>query len=718
MAYDPPDVSVIIPVCNTEQYLSACLDSILGQTFRSFEVICVDDASTDGSGRILEEFVCRDARVKVFRTERNRGAGAARNLGLEKASGTYVIFLDSDDFFESSLLERCVAKAEETAADIVLFQARTYFDSDGRFSQPKYFRAEWVRDLEVFSWKDLPDRIFSLAAPAPWVRFYRRSFLGENGLRFQEIPDSNDLFFTMLSMRLAERIAGIPEALANYRSGRPESLQWRRMNTGGMHFIRAFTALYDELNRRDLYRETEQSFQNFVTENCSFVLNTTASRQDRSRVLEALARDLFPHIGFWDYPAERIRSQKMFYRLQAAPEILRMEKRLAGPANDAPRLAAETEAAAPPRVSVIIPFYNTERYLGECLRSVCAQTLREIEILCVDDGSDNGSPEIVRAYAERDPRVRMLSQENLGPAAARNCGLSAAKGEYILFADSDDLLVRTDAAELLYRRASGDRLDVLFFDCEAFPDGAENVDPEQYSAYYRRSGEYAGVFPGAELLSRMNGAGDYLCSPCLQMIRRAHLTERAIRFLPGICHEDEAFTFETCLKAERAGYCAETFYRRRLRPDSIMTSAEKPEHAVGYWMSADAVWHLLHQADLPDPCQSQLAKIPARLLAGARRAYQALSAKDRCVYYALPDSARLRFEADVVDAVERQEKAERYRREAARQRKRAEKLSASLGRIRASRAYRFGTLAARPVRFLKDRMSGKKRGGAEKGGKT
>ena len=108
-----PKVSVIIPVYNVEKYLGPCLDSILGQTLNNIEVICVDDGSTDRSLDILREYEKRDARVKVL-TQPNTNAGAARNKGIQQARGEYLSFLDSDDHFDPTMLEKCAARMDQT----------------------------------------------------------------------------------------------------------------------------------------------------------------------------------------------------------------------------------------------------------------------------------------------------------------------------------------------------------------------------------------------------------------------------------------------------------------------------------------------------------------------------------------------------------------------------------------------------------------------------
>ena len=122
------------------------------------------------------------------------------------------------------------------------------------------------------------------------------------------------------------------------------------------------------------------------------------------------------------------------------------------------------------KVSVVMPVYNAAAYLGSCVHDVCAQTLREIEIICVDDGSTDASGEILQSLAERDPRVRVIHQENRGAGPARNAGLAAARGEYVIFLDADDLY-EPQMLERLVARAEKYHADVVICRADALEDG-------------------------------------------------------------------------------------------------------------------------------------------------------------------------------------------------------------------------------------------------------
>ena len=115
-------VSVIIPVYNVEPYLKQCMDSVVGQTLKDIEIICVDDGSTDGSLDILREYAAEDNRIQIIE-QKNAGAGAARNNGMRHATGKYLSFLDSDDFFEPRMLEKAYDLAEKDQADFVAYKS-------------------------------------------------------------------------------------------------------------------------------------------------------------------------------------------------------------------------------------------------------------------------------------------------------------------------------------------------------------------------------------------------------------------------------------------------------------------------------------------------------------------------------------------------------------------------------------------------------------------
>ena len=175
------------------------------------------------------------------------------------------------------------------------------------------------------------------------------------------------------------------------------------------------------------------------------------------------------------------------------------------------------------KVSVIVPVYNTEKYLPECIDSLLNQTLDKVEVILINDGSSDNSGRIIDEYAERYPDVVALHQKNQKQGAARNYGLSVAKGEYIAYIDSDDYLV-LDALEKLYALASRKRLDAVSYDAQPFYE--EGVDSNGLEVLYDRSGlniDFNRVWKGSEYWNENYRKGGAFINPCFMFCRREFL---------------------------------------------------------------------------------------------------------------------------------------------------------------------------------------------------
>ena len=220
-------VSIIVPVYNVAQYLRRFIDSILLQTYKDIELICVDDGSTDESVAIMESY---GDKIKIIHQE-NQGAGVARNAGLKVADGEYVYFCDPDDWCEPKLVELCEKKASEENCDVVVFGRNIYDESQEKVVEHKLLPGSITVLPSPFSPKDISDIVFSVFGQAPWNKFYRRKFLEDKKLRFQALPRNNDVYFTSASYALADRIGIVNVALYNYRKNRPDGLQDGNDNT-------------------------------------------------------------------------------------------------------------------------------------------------------------------------------------------------------------------------------------------------------------------------------------------------------------------------------------------------------------------------------------------------------------------------------------------------------------------------------------------------------
>ena len=164
-------ISIVIPVYNVESFIKKCLDSIINQTYGNFEVILVDDGSTDKSGSICDEYASKDKRIKVYH-KKNGGAARARNFGINKISGDYLFFVDGDDYIDKNALEKMIAKAVNN--DIVYCDYKVAF-SDGK-----------VEDRKLISFPLFNDRVHVTAMPTPCCKLIKTSFFKKSNIKFLE----------------------------------------------------------------------------------------------------------------------------------------------------------------------------------------------------------------------------------------------------------------------------------------------------------------------------------------------------------------------------------------------------------------------------------------------------------------------------------------------------------------------------------------------------
>ena len=238
------------------------------------------------------------------------------------------------------------------------------------------------------------------------------------------------------------------------------------------------------------------------------------------------------------------------------------------------------------KVSVIIPVYKVEAYLPACMDSVLGQTLRDIEVICIDDASPDNCPAILDAYAAKDPRVKVIHlPENHQQGYARNRGIETAEGKYLYFLDSDDMIT-PDALEKLSACADRDELDSIFFDSEAIFESEELRKKNAAGYQGRRQGLYEDkVYTGRELYDAFIWQREWNCYVQREFWRREFILENDVRFPEATEHEDEFFPFKGVLLAKRVRYMPEAFFLRRYRENSVMTRAPHPKDFHGYFVT-------------------------------------------------------------------------------------------------------------------------------------
>ncbi|MBQ6449745.1 glycosyltransferase [bacterium] len=260
-----PKISIIIPVYNLSRYIGQAIIDIKSQTFRDFEVIIINDGSTDNSIIEIERNISDDKRFILIKQD-HKGAAAARNTGLRKACGETLLFLDGDDHFYPNMLEKIYARYEQTLADIVIFGWRA-----ARGNYVYSFDSQLVNS-DVFAAKDCAIKLFQIVSPASWTKLFKRSFVIDNNVKFQEeVKVCNDVYFNGILLSLAKKITVIEEVLLEYDNQRNERLSNYNSRTV-KDVITAHIALKHKLIDLGLLALYEQSFNNKFVEACEYAL--------------------------------------------------------------------------------------------------------------------------------------------------------------------------------------------------------------------------------------------------------------------------------------------------------------------------------------------------------------------------------------------------------------------------------------------------------------
>lgn len=476
-----PAVTVILPSLNVGRYIEACLESVVAQTLKEIEIICVDAGSTDGTQAVISDFARRDARIRVVPSER-KSYGRQLNLGLAAARGKYFCIVETDDVVLPGMCKRLYDVAEANALDVLksdyfLFWGGVYEGNR------ELRRCAAVPELYGRVVDPLADRrAFSFSINCAGL--YSVRFVQSSGIRFNETPGAShqDIGFFYQVHCHARRMAFLAEPFYLYRQDNPDS----SVHDRGKVFaccdeyaflrsrLRQDAALYDKVKSvvgRGMYLAYMSALKRIAPEAREAFADRFAQDLRQAVAAGEIERADFP-VQSWEGVQKLLSSPRAFVADLFADETVAPSAD-GRPLADRPRAVdvatvPVSDGCEPIRlppdeiaVSVIVPVCNAESYLRECLDSALRQTLRNIEVICVDDGSTDGSLRILRDYARRDDRLRVIVQENAGGSCARNRALDCARGEFVAFLDADDLYPSRETLEQLYASAKRARVNVV-----------------------------------------------------------------------------------------------------------------------------------------------------------------------------------------------------------------------------------------------------------------
>lgn len=305
---EAPRLSVVLTVFNMGGCLQPCLDDISAQTFKDFELICIDDGSTDGSAEILEHHRISHPNTCVIRQD-NAGPGAARNTGMRLAHGEMLMLLDADDRFDPLLFERLMARATVDGSDVVVCRSDEFDHKTG-----KKRTALWTVREELlppnaathcFAASDTTGCPFSAFMGWPWDKLYRTSFLRKNALAFPDLPNAEDFPFVFLALCKAQRISFVNETLIHHRTNRSGSTSASRLSAP-MSFYKGIELLKSQLEYDPgQWAHLKWGFLNWALNYTEWNIQTLpAGSPQRTELIDALLGGGMPALELDQHPIE------------------------------------------------------------------------------------------------------------------------------------------------------------------------------------------------------------------------------------------------------------------------------------------------------------------------------------------------------------------------------------------------------------------------------
>ena len=687
-----PTISILMPSLNVAPYIERSLTSVLQQTLSDIEVICIDASSTDGTWETLQRYAATDERVVLLRSTK-KSYGHQLNLGLDAARGEYVGIVETDDWVEPTMFQTLLETARSNDADMVKGNFSFFRTTPSEEEEQVDNRLDRVDDAPFVP---RVDRSIFFANPAIWSGIYRRDMLVRNGIRLHEVPGSacSDVSYHFMTCSCAESAVLIEDHLYHHRTDNPSS----SIGLGGSFFnlSEAMAYVEDFLGEHPSISSELKPFfvaWKFHKYRWHFEhLGPVFQWDFLNRFHQELARhanegdlrsDLF-EVQDWDDVCAIAFDPVTYFRKRGAYYATRPQ----GERLPQATVVRAVQAGAPD-VSVIMTAYNEERRIRTSVESVLSQSLHNLELICVDDGSTDATLDVLCDLARKDGRISILRQPNEGPATARNHGLAVAHGRYVAFLDSDDTL-RGDALESLVSSADAWQADVVFFGGAISRTSPQLEDRHPELAHWHGDGfTFDAPIEGIDYFCRSIFHGDFRPEQNLGFYRREFLEDHALRFIDGIYYEGDAFIFACLLEAHRVWRTNEQLYLRTIHDDAICALPTNLMHVCGILESIERVKELVERAPFNEHLDRSAASLMRLLGDRLCTTVDRLADRDGC-YAKLSDVQRFLLDLKL------------DQRERLRLQQQLDDLSQRESEVEGSLSFRAGRILTLPARKTRD----------------
>lgn len=452
-------VSVILPSLNVKEYISECIQSVCKQTLKDIEIICVDAGSTDGTLELIEHAKQNDPRIKLVKSVK-KSYGLQMNLGVQYAQGKYIAIVETDDYILPEMMNFLYEVCERNDLDFA--KADFYRFTRSENGEETRYLNKLTAKSEYYNRVINPrveKEVFTFVMNT-WSGIYRKRFLEQESIVHNETPGASfqDTSFWFQTFSKAKRVYFVNKPFYMNRRDNPNSSVYSTKKTYA--FCDEYAYLYDKLFANGKNRDLMPQYQLYrykaymsSLNKCPFEEKKNFIKKFKADLLESKIKgeldvSLFTNSG----------KKTVDLLINKTDEFIERQKKVKPPvyrmgSNSRQIIRASKRTESDVDISVILPFFNAEKYISKTIDSVLNQTLQTIEVIAVDDGSTDDSLSIVKGYCDRDDRIALLTQPNSGSGPARNYGMKVAKGKYIAFIDADDWYPDEDVLKKLFNAA-------------------------------------------------------------------------------------------------------------------------------------------------------------------------------------------------------------------------------------------------------------------------
>lgn len=586
-------ISVIIPVYNAEKYLKQAIESILDQNYTSWELLLIDDGSTDQSPQIEAKYASEYDNIMMIKNQSN-GAGFARNTGLSHAHGEYILFVDADDHLpEQTVFDHFLSIAAKTKADIVVSNYARLWNGNLLPATDHDQISAYPAQSQEFRFRGF----FSVGTLSyVWGKLYRRSFLEVHKIRFTDHTYAEDKLFNMKCYVCDAKYAFLSDRAYIYRKNDDSiSFQYHADSVHcwlgiGKDLRKWILKQHKSLNDYHDLIEYTLFFASFFDGKMEYIEHD-GSIHSVQNVLKQYNEDPLGKRCFQRLcKGKQVSSLKdtmwkimirgfsfgmkwhWYFLLSVGIKLLidlRIDERLSDTGLRTSQQMKNGDITMNkefPLISVIIPVYNIETYLSECIDSVLAQTYPNLEIILVDDGTPDHSGEICDTYQKNHDNIFVIHKTNGGLSSARNAGLSYAHGEYIYFLDGDDL-IHPDTIKRLYSSLSATQSDIAICGIQ-YVDASGTFILDQDSC--REYSAPDGIWSQNDFWNSYQRYGKIYCVVAWNKLYKKEIF-KTLRFPEGKIREDEFMIHHIISKCHKISCIHDKLCYYRQQDDSIMS---------------------------------------------------------------------------------------------------------------------------------------------------